>query len=102
MEGTKQQGTATATAREALRALLREACRNEHMNDEMESNVVERLYGMVSDAIRAYAACRAYAWEGLAVVYELKANIDSLGVSAAELRNAWKDEMVAPPSPFRV
>jgi hypothetical protein len=84
--------------RAALTALLREACRDEHMNREMEGSVVERLYGMASGAARAYAACRAYAWEGLAVAYEQKARIDSLGVSAAELRKAGNNEMVAPPS----
>ncbi len=98
---TRQTKVATSITKAALKAMIREACHDEHISEETEEGVAEGLLGVVEDAVRAYSACRAYAWEGIGISYEVNARIDCSSISSATLRKTSNGlEMDLPPSPF--
>jgi hypothetical protein len=85
---TSKTAVAISETKEVLKAMLGEACQDEHITEEMEERIVEGLYGFIKDAVFAYAACRAYAWSGLGVSYELKAIVDCVSISATMQRHS--------------
>ena len=94
---TSKRAAGTTEKREALKAMIREACPNERINEETEERLADGLYELVQEAVSAYAACRAYAWEGLAVSYEIEAKVDSASISATRCKHS-NDSRMDPPS----